>query len=118
MIDEEYSIEQSDSLIEDPVISVVLPTCNSELLLQRCIDSIISQTFTKWELVVVNEYGCIDKTEEIVKKYLRTDNRIVFVQLRKKYGLARSLNLGIQLSRADIVARIDSDDYSNCRRFE
>lgn len=113
---ENYEIEGTD--VPEPVVSVVLPTFNSSKTLRKAIDSILSQTFTDWEMLVINDLGSDDGTADIVREYIGKDSRIKLVQAKERLGLADSLNLGLQLSRGRYVARMDSDDYSLPRRFE
>ena len=108
--DEDYQIEGSD--ISNPKVSIVLPTFNSSKTVCNAIDSMIAQTFTDWELIVINDHGSNDGTVEIIKDYIKKDSRIRLIQTNRRLGLADSLNLGIQLSKGKYIARMDSDDYS------
>ena len=114
---EAYHIERSDMNDDSPIVSVVLPSFNSEKTIERSIDSIVSQTYRNWELLVVNDYGS-DDTAEIIREYIQKDPRIVLIQTHERFGLADSLNLGIALSRGKYIARMDSDDVSMPKRFE
>ena len=78
----------------------------------------IAQTFTDWELIVINDHGSNDGTVEIIKDYIKKDSRIRLIQTNRRLGLADSLNLGIQLSKGKYIARMDSDDYSLPKRLE
>ena len=114
--EEDYTVEGKEGPI--PTVSVVLPTFRSSKTVKRAVDSIIAQTFTDWEMIVINDYGSDDGTAEIIRGCMKSDDRIRLIQLNKRYGLAESLNLGIRLSRGRYVARMDSDDVSKPKRFE
>lgn len=89
--------------------SVIVPAFNAENSLERCIASIIGQSYPNWELIVVDD-GSTDNTLQIVEQYSKQDNRIrVFSQENKGPGAAR--NLGISQCKGDYIAFIDADDY-------
>jgi len=87
--------------------SVIIPTYNRASLISRAIESVISQTFEEWELVVIDD-GSTDDTKSVVEKY--KDDRIkYFYQENKERSAAR--NKGIELSSGDYICFLDSDDY-------
>ncbi|MBE9085851.1 glycosyltransferase family 2 protein [Tolypothrix sp. LEGE 11397] len=91
-----------------PEISIVLCTYNRAKYLNKCIDSIINQTFQDWELIVVDD-GSEDNTFEIVNIYVQKFNNIrYFKHKNRKPGYAR--NAGIQASFGKYITFIDSDD--------
>lgn len=95
-------------------VSVVLPAYNAELYLKESIDSILAQTFTDFELIVLND-GSIDRTEEIILSY--QDARIVYVKNERNLGLIGTLNKGLALAKGEYIARMDADDISLPERF-
>ncbi|MEB6481021.1 glycosyltransferase family 2 protein [Acinetobacter vivianii] len=97
------------------LISVVLPAYNAELYLKDAIDSILTQTFTDFELIVLND-GSVDSTEEIILSY--QDERIVYVKNEKNLGLIDTLNKGLALAKGKYIARMDADDICVPERFE
>lgn len=97
-----------------PLISVLLPIYNAELYLKESIDSILNQTYTNFELLLLND-GSTDKSEEICLSY--TDKRIKYLK-HNNIGLAATLNKGISLSLGKYIARQDNDDISLPTRFE
>ena len=103
---------------ETPRINVVMPTFNSAEGISASIDSILNQTYTNWELLVINDFGSDDGTAEIVKAYAWADPRIRLIQTEERLGLAESLNLGMRESRGEYIARMDADDTSMPERFE
>lgn len=92
-----------------PKVSVVLPTRNSVKTIRSAVESILKQTFTDFELVVVDDQST-DGTREYFAELEKKDNRIVIIDNRERRGLPYALNLGIQRSRAPLVARMDADD--------
>ena len=94
-------------------LSVLLSVYNGEKFLKECIDSIISQTYENWELIVVND-GSTDKTEQIIDDY--RDPRIIKINQVNK-GLAFSLNRAADAAQGDILVRQDADDISKPNRF-
>ena len=93
----------------DTKISVIMPTFNSEDFVQRAISSVIKQSFKDWELIIIDD-GSSDNTLKIVNSYTAKDGRIKLVKSLKN-GAGAARNLGIDSSKADLIAFIDSDDY-------
>ena len=101
-----------------PRVSVVLPAFRASTYISQAIDSIQAQTFTDWELLVINDAGSDDGTAELVNMYAWNDPRIRLIQAKERLGLAESLNLGMREARGEYIARIDADDTSMPERFE
>jgi len=99
-------------------VSAVLPLYHGRKYIEESIESIISQTFEDWELIVVSEYGNHDGSAEIVEHYARSDARVRLLQNKEKLGLAQSLNAGIAAAKGQYIARVDADDPSYPERFE
>ena len=97
-----------------PKISVVMSAYNSADLIGRAITSILNQSFTDFELIILND-GSTDETEVNVQSF--TDERIRYFRLDHA-GLPSALNYGVSKARADLVARHDSDDWSDPERLE
>lgn len=98
-----------------PKISVVMPVYNGEKYLREAIDSILNQTFTDFEFIIIDD-GSTDNTEKIIKSY--DDNRILCIKNEKNLGVADSLNRGLDMARGEYIARMDADDISLPERFE
>ena len=92
-----------------PKISVIVPVYNAEKYLHRCIDSILSQTFTDFELLLIND-GSNDGSGAICDEYAAKDSR-VRVFHKENCGVSSARNLGIVNSTAEFVVLIDSDDW-------
>lgn len=92
-----------------PTISILCPAYNVDKYLAECIESVIAQTFTDWELIIVND-GSTDNTCGICDKYALKDSRIkVIHQLNQGVSVAR--NTALRNARGTYIATIDSDDY-------
>lgn len=100
-----------------PKVSVVMPVYNGEKYLREAIDSIVAQTFTDWEFIIVNEFGSNTAATGILKEYAARDKRIRVIQNRERLGIAESLNVGIRAAKGEYVARMDGDDISGPERF-
>jgi glycosyltransferase involved in cell wall biosynthesis len=98
-----------------PKISVILPAYNAATYLKEAIDSILSQTYVDFELLIIND-GSKDSTESIILGY--DDSRIKYYKHDYNLGLVKTLNEGIELSHGEFIARMDADDISLPKRFE
>ena len=107
---------QNDNLIENPLISVILPTyCRGDNgLLERAIESVLNQSLRKFELIVVDD-GSVDKTQEVVKEYLQKDNRIIYIRNEINSGLpAIRVNQGLIAARGKYICyQFDDDQWTN-----
>ena len=89
-------------------VSLIIPVYNAEKTLDRCIESIQSQTFTDWEIILIDD-GSQDKSADICDKYAISDTRIhVFHQ--KNGGVSSARNTGIRTAKGQYLMFIDSDD--------
>lgn len=93
-----------------PKVTVVLPTYNGEKYIQKSIESIIAQTFTDWELIVVNDCST-DNTVSIVTKYAKIDKRVKVVSNEANQKLPKSLNIGFEHSRGEYLTWTSDDNY-------
>lgn len=96
-------------------ISVLLPVHNGEQYTGEAVRSVLGQTFTDFELLVIDD-GSTDRTPEILAGF--ADPRLRVIRLPENAGLVAALNLGILESQSEFVARMDADDISLPRRFE
>lgn len=94
-----------------PAVSVIMAAYNEEQAIGNAIESIIAQTFTSWELIIIDD-GSIDGTHDVVRQYANRDIRIRLILNEANLGLPESLNKGIQLARSDLIARADADDIN------
>ncbi len=97
-----------------PKISVIMSVYNGEKYLKEAVNSILKQTFTDFEFIIIND-GSTDNTRAILESY--NDPRI-FLFHQDNIGLTKSLNKGLSFAKGDYIARMDADDISDKRRFE
>ncbi|WP_034671270.1 glycosyltransferase family 2 protein, partial [Ectobacillus panaciterrae] len=91
----------------NPLVSVVIPTYNREHQIEKTIKSVLRQTYSNFEIIIVDD-ASIDNTEDVVKSI--SDNRIKFIKLKENSQGTRPRNIGIQESIGDYIALLDSDD--------
>jgi len=99
----------------NPLISIVIPTFNREKVLKRAIDSVVSQTYEKWELIIVDNCS-LDGTKILVKGYHNPKINIISVDNKGVIGLSR--NLGIRKANGNLIAFLDSDDWWESIKLE
>lgn len=97
-------------------LSVIIPAYNAAKTIERCLDSVINQTYNNLEIIVVND-GSSDDTLKICKKYVKKDNRIIVINNENK-GVSYSRNCGIEIASGDYITFIDADDYLDLNCFE
>ena len=100
--------------MSNPAITVLMPVYNAERYIGEAIDSILRQTFTDFEFLIIND-GSEDCSEEIILSY--HDPRIRYVKNEKNEKLITTLNKGISIAKAKYIARMDADDISNPNRL-
>lgn len=98
-----------------PEISVLMPVFNCELYIKDAIESILNQTFSDFELIVIDDCST-DSTLSIIKSY--EDSRINLVEKEQNTGLTNSLIQGVLIAKGKYIARMDGDDISLPERFE
>lgn len=91
------------------LISIIVPVYNVEKYVRRCIDSILTQSYKNFELILIDD-GSTDMSGKICDTYLQQDERIKVIH-QKNGGLSAARNAGIEVATGDYVTFIDSDDY-------
>src|SRR5438046_2743554 len=99
-----------------PTVSVIMSVYNAQRYLAAAIDSILAQTFTDFEFIIIDD-GSTDRSSQILADFANKDSRIR-VETRANKGLTRSLNEAIALSRGEFLARMDADDIALPNRLE
>jgi len=89
------------------LVSVIIPTKNRELTIQRAVESVLKQTYQDFELIIIDDHST-DHTEEIIRAF--RDSRIIYHKLSQSAGAAGARNAGISLSHGKYIAFLDSDD--------
>lgn len=95
-------------------VTVLMPVYNGEKYLSEAIESILQQTFTDYELLIIND-GSNDRTVQIIEKYV--DPRIRLIHNQENLGLISSLNKGLDLAQGQYIARMDCDDVCHPERL-
>jgi len=103
--------------VGEPVLSVVMPAYNAERFIGAAIDSVLNQTVSDLELIIVED-GSSDRTWQIIQGYAGRDERITAIRNATNMGIARSLNRGVAEARALRIGRLDADDIAVPDRFE
>jgi hypothetical protein len=98
----------------EPLVSVLMPAYNAGRFIGAAIRSILAQTFTSFEFIIIND-GSTDETEAIVRSF--GDPRIV-LHTQENGGIAAALNRGLSIARAPVIARFDADDIAAPQRLE
>mgnify|MGYP000072251826 FL=1 len=91
------------------LVSIITPSYNSSKFISQTIESILSQTYTNWELLITDDCS-VDNTREIVESYQRKDTRIKFFQLKENSGPGIARNHSIEMAKGRFIAFCDSDD--------
>jgi glycosyltransferase involved in cell wall biosynthesis len=97
-------------------ISIIVPIYNVEKYLNKCIDSILAQTYTNFELILVND-GSTDSCREICEEYAQKDRRIKVLH-KKNGGVSSARNVGIDVASGEFVAFVDPDDTVESNMYE
>ena len=93
----------------DNMISVIMPCYNAQSFVGEAIESVIEQSWKNLELIVIDD-GSQDLSSQVVKKWAEKDDRIIFFTNEKNVGVSETRNRGIELSKGEWIAFLDSDD--------
>lgn len=107
---------KKNSINEDVLLSVIVPIYNMEKYLDRCIQSILKQTYSKLEIILVDD-GSNDLSYKICEKYKSKDCRIKIYQ-KQNGGLSDAKNYGISKASGDFITFVDADDWIDERMYE
>lgn len=97
-------------------VSIVVPIYNVEKYLNRCLDSLVNQTFKEIEIIALNN-GSTDSSLDILKDYARNDNRITIID-NENLGVSKARNIGIDKSSGKYIVFVDSDDWIDINMIE
>ncbi|MEW9699981.1 glycosyltransferase [Paenibacillus sp. SI8] len=99
-----------------PEISIIVPVYNGEAYLEKCLNSIVNQTFKDVEIICVND-GSTDSTLGIFEKYKKKEDRIVIIN-QENSGLSASRNNGMKIAKGKYIGFVDGDDFIDEKMFE
>lgn len=103
-------------MIDNPLISVIVPVYHVEAYLEKCIKSIIAQTYKNLEIILVDD-GSDDGCPQICDEWAHRDSRIKVIH-KKNGGLSDARNAGLELAKGVYIGFVDSDDYIDCTFYE
>ncbi|MGI2808285.1 glycosyltransferase family 2 protein [Vibrio vulnificus] len=92
-----------------PEVSIITPSYNSSLYIVETINSVCSQTFSDWEMIIVDDCST-DNSVSVIKSYIEKDPRVKLIQLKENSGAAIARNTGIDAAQGRYMAFLDSDD--------
>ncbi len=98
------------------MLSIIVPIYNVEAYLPRCIDSILAQTYTDFELILVDD-GSPDNCPSICDEYAEKDSRIIVIH-KENGGLSSARNAGLDIAQGDYIGFVDSDDFIHPQMYE
>lgn len=102
--------------MSSPLISIIVPVYKVEPYLRRCLDSIVNQTYTNLEIILVDD-GSPDNCPQICDEYAAKDNRIVVIH-KENGGLSDARNAGLDICKGEYISFVDSDDWVDERYIE
>lgn len=97
-------------------VSIIMPMYNQEKYIEKCLESVLGQTLTDIEIIVVND-GSTDRSLSIVQEYAKTDERIIIVD-KKNTGYGNSVNLGMKRATGQYVGIVETDDFIAADMYE
>lgn len=109
MVTAPATLSISKPRVEEPTISVLVPICNVGRYLEQCLDSLMGQTFSDFEVLCIND-GSTDGSREIIQRYLDSDERFRVID-KPNSGYGASMNLGLDNATGTYVAILESDDF-------
>lgn len=95
---------------KNPLVSIIIPTCNRAKYIKRAVESVLSQTYQNIETIIIDD-GSTDETPKIISEFSKKDPRIVILTNRINLGFVKTLNKGISKARGKYIARLDDDDF-------
>lgn len=101
----------------DDLVSIITPVYNAERFIEETIKSVQAQTYTNWEMILVDDLSS-DNSESIIKKFQKQDDRIKYIKLKENSGAAVARNTAIENARGRYIAFLDSDDLWKYNKLE
>ena len=102
--------------MNDEKISIIIPVYNVENYLEECLNSVVNQTYTNIEIIIVND-GSTDNSKKICKDFERKDKRIIFID-DSNHGVSHARNIGLNKATGNYIAFVDSDDLIDKKMIE
>ncbi len=102
--------------MQEPLVSILIPFKNTEQYLTECLDSIINQSYSNWEVLAINDHST-DSSNKLVGSYAKKDSRFQLFHNEGK-GIIEALRMAFKNSRGDYITRMDSDDIMTNSKLE
>lgn len=102
---------------KNPLISIVIPLYNSEKFIEETIDSVLKQTYKRFEVLIINDRSS-DNSVILIDKMVGNDTRFTIIHLQKNQGVANARNVGIEKAKGEYIAFLDSDDVWDNDKLE
>lgn len=103
--------------MKNPKISVIVSVYNTEKYIEKCLDSLLNQTYSNIEIVVINDCST-DGSLKILKKYAKKYDNMILIENKENKGLSYSRNVGLEKATGEYIGYIDSDDYVDPTYYE
>jgi len=91
------------------LISIIIPVYNSEKYITETIESVLAQTYTNWEMIIVDDCST-DRSKEIIREFTEQEDRIRFIEFEENLGTGKARDVALQKAKGRFVAFLDSDD--------
>ena len=98
-------------------VSIIVPMYNAEKFIRKTIESVLSQTYENWEMLIMNDVST-DNSLAVVNEYAKKDDRIMVVNTEKNMGVVKGRNHLIDLANGKYIAFLDADDYWHSQKLE
>lgn len=102
---------------KNALISIIVPAYNTEKYIEKCIESVLSQTYKNFELIIIDD-GSRDRTIDIVKMYIKKDYKRIKLISKVNGGAATARNFGLKECKGEYIFFLDSDDWIDCNTLE
>jgi glycosyltransferase involved in cell wall biosynthesis len=99
-----------------PTISIIVPCYNQAIYLDECLQSVLDQSYSNWECIIVDD-GSPDNTKEVTEKWIERDNRFIYLY-KENGGLSSARNAGIGIAKGEWILPLDSDDKIGSQYLE
>ena len=103
--------------MEKEKVSIIVPMYNAEKFIGKTIESVLSQTYENWEMLIMNDVST-DNSLAVVSEFVKKDKRIKIVNTEKNVGVVKGRNFLIELASGKYIAFLDSDDYLHSEKLE
>ena len=100
-----------------PLVSIITPVYNAKRFIEKTIDTVISQTFTDWEYILIDDFST-DSSFDFIREKYKNNKQIKIIQLEKNGGAGVARNAGLSEAKGEIIAFLDADDLWEPQKLE